>query len=102
MFSYVFVADDAFPLRTNLIKRYPKLSSQEKNVFANYRMLRARKVVENAFGIATSRFRVFSRPIMAGVNTAEEAKKAVIALHNFLMHGRNENCNNYCPLPLSF
>ena len=34
---------------------------------------------------------------MAGVNTAEEATKAVIALHNFLMHGRNENRNNYCP-----
>ena len=91
MFPYVFVAGGAFPLRTNLLN-----NKQKNKLVANNPISRARRVVENAFGIAATRFRVFSRPIMAGVNTAEEATKAVIAL--FLMHGRNEYRNNYCPL----
>ncbi|KAJ8929905.1 hypothetical protein NQ314_017370 [Rhamnusium bicolor] len=62
--NLVFVADDAFPLRTNLLKPYSRIRtlSQKKKIF-NYRLSRARRIVENAFGILISRFRIFKRPI---------------------------------------
>ena len=58
---YVFVGDDAFPLRCNLVKPYPRRALTLSENVANYRISRARRIVENAFGIATSRFRVFRR-----------------------------------------
>ena len=45
--SYVFVGDAAFPLRTNMLRPYPRKFLQ---VF-NYRLSRACRVRENTFGI---------------------------------------------------
>ncbi|VEN50590.1 unnamed protein product [Callosobruchus maculatus] len=48
---YVIVCDDAFPLTNRLMKPYPQRGlSTEKRIF-NYRLSRARRTVENAFGI---------------------------------------------------
>ena len=60
--SFVVVGDNAFPLRNNLMKPYPLRNlSSEQHVF-NYRPSRARRVVENVFGIFANRFRVFRSP----------------------------------------
>ena len=97
-FPYMFVGDDAFPLKTYLMKPYPRGAIRLREKIANYRISRARRIVENAFGIATSRFRVFRRAITANVESAVEITKAVIAVHNYLMYGRcSESFNNYCP-----
>lgn len=55
---YVFVGEDAFPLSRRLMKPYGDRGlTKEKRIF-NYRASRARRVVENAFGILANRFRV--------------------------------------------
>ena len=98
LFPYVFVGDAAFPLRSNLVKPYPGTNLPEEERIANYRISRARRIIENVFGIATSRFRVFRRPICANVDTAIAVTKAVVALHNYLMRDRsNDTRNKYCP-----
>ena len=58
-FPYVFTGDEAFPLKTYLIKPYPRACIGIKERVANYRISRARMVVENTFGIAASRFEYF-------------------------------------------
>ena len=80
----VCVGDDAFPLGTNLLKPFSKRKlSLEEKVF-NYRLSRARRVVENAFGILASRFRIFLKPINLNVDTTEALVKAACAIHNWL------------------
>lgn len=83
---YVFVADDAFPLTMNIIKpfRQAQLDSACKEIY-NYRVSRARHVVENGFGILASRFRVFHTQINLEPENIVKVVKATCALHNFLM-----------------
>lgn len=78
------VADDAFGLTSYMLKPYSHRGlSVEEKIF-NYRLSRARRVAENAFGILASRFRIFSRPIPLDVNTVEILVKASCVLHNWL------------------
>ena len=56
MYPYVFVGDDAFPLRQNLIKTYSKCQLGEEKIIANYQNSRAKKIGKNEFGVATSYF----------------------------------------------
>ena len=56
---HVFVGDDAFALKKNLMKPYAQNGlTIEKRVY-NYRHSRARRISENLFGIIANRWRVF-------------------------------------------
>ena len=57
-------------------------------------MSRARRVIENTFGILRARWRVFGRPIQASVQTAGEITKAAVCLNNYL---RQTNSASHCP-----
>lgn len=83
--SYHVIGDDAFPLREELMKPFPfRNLSREQRIF-NYRLSRARRVVENAFGILSSRFRVFLSTICLEADKVEKVILAAICLHNFLI-----------------
>ena len=84
---YAFVADEAFPLREQIMRPYPgrRMSTDpEKKRIFNYRLSRARRVVENTFGILVSKFRVFRQPINAKLETVDSMVKGACVLHNFL------------------
>jgi hypothetical protein len=97
---YVIVGDDAFPLKNYLLKPYPNRQlNVDKRIF-NYRLSRARRISENVFGILTSRFRIFQRPISLEPAKACFVVLAVCALHNFL-RAKQSSRNLYTP-PGSF
>ena len=111
---FVIVGDEAFPLKQNMLRPYPgKNLSEEKAIF-NYRLSRARRIIENSFGILAARYgctltdyylhnvmhllycrwRLFRRPIIADPDRVVVFTKAAIALHNYL---RTEESSLYCP-----
>jgi hypothetical protein len=91
---YVIVGDEAFPLKPYLLKPYPsRLLDEIKRIF-NYRLSRARRIVENVFGILSSRFAIFQRPIVLDAEKVELIVLAACALHNFL---RTKATDTYMP-----
>jgi hypothetical protein len=61
---HVIMGDEAFPLKTYVLKPYPESQSKgdnEKSIFS-YMLSRSRRVVENAFGILSQKFRIYRGP----------------------------------------
>ncbi|KAK4325877.1 hypothetical protein Pmani_003581 [Petrolisthes manimaculis] len=91
---YTIVGDDAFPLKTYLMKPFPgRDQTAEKRIF-NYRLSRARRTSENAFGILAARFQVFKNPIRTSPTNVKDISFAAVALHNFL---REHSKDTYSP-----
>ena len=100
LLPYYFVGDSAFPLKTYMLRPYPgKYLDDQKRIF-NYRLSRARRIIENAFGILATKFRIFRRPIIAEAEKVTKITKAACALHNFLKISEAQNPASlrvYCP-----
>ncbi|XP_026470287.1 protein ALP1-like [Ctenocephalides felis] len=93
---YVIVGDDAFCLKENLLKPYPDRGLMyEKKIF-NYRLSRARRVVENAFGILANRWRILLTTIPLDVKRVETITYACILLHNYIL-SKKSACHWYVP-----
>ena len=82
---HVMVGDEAFPLKCNIMRPFPgaQLSQPDRMVF-NYRLSRARRIVENAFGIMVQRFRCFLKPLHMEPKNAVRVIRAACVLHNLL------------------
>ena len=85
---HIIVADEAFPLHPTIMRPFPRGRNnahlpRPRQVF-NYRLSRARRIVENAFGILGQRFRIYNRRMQYSVDTVVKIVKATCVLHNFL------------------
>lgn len=85
---HVFLGDQAFSLQYNLMTPYSqkKIMTEFGNTMSEYnrRHSRARRVVENAFGILNNCWRIFNTPINAKTTTIDKIVIACCILHNML------------------
>ena len=91
---YCIVGDEVFSLQCDLMRPYPKgqrgtTLSPEKQMF-NYRLSRARRIVENCFGILAQRFRIYDRRMYISDITCQQVVKATCALHKFLTEPKKD------------
>ena len=91
---YMLVADDAFPLKENIQKPFGQTGLTHDTRIFNYRLSRARRVVENSFGILANRFRVFMTPLSLDPAKVENIVLTCCCLHNFLC---SVNQSTYAP-----
>jgi hypothetical protein len=89
---YVFVGDEAFVLRQDFLKPFSQKNLNTERRIFNYRLSRARGIVENVFGILASRFRIFHTEINLRLDSIETTVLACV-LHNFL----RRRSKTYCP-----
>ena len=81
---YFFIGDDAFALRETMMKPYSQRGLDNEERIFNYRISRARRVVENAFGILANRFQVLLSTMQHSPSTVKIMTKACIVLHNLM------------------
>ena len=67
-----------------MLKPYFGIYLPENKQIFNYRLSRTRRVIENAFGILATKFRIFRRPIIAKPEKVTKITQAACALHNYL------------------
>ena len=78
------VGDEAFILRKDFLKPYSvKQLTRERRIF-NYRLCRARGIIENVFDILVAKFGIFKTHINIKLDNIKDAVMASCALHSFL------------------
>lgn len=95
---YVFLGDEAFSLRENFLKPFSQAELNAERKIFNYRLSRARRVIENVFGILANRFRIFHSSINLKLENTEKVVMACCVLHNFLCKKRQHNYTSACSL----
>ncbi|KAK3929806.1 Protein ALP1-like [Frankliniella fusca] len=86
-FRYVFIGDEAFPLGQRMMRPYPRANLDDDKRIFNYRLSRARRCIENAFGILSARWLILHQPLVMSPENSENLFRALVCLHNFIMMG---------------
>jgi hypothetical protein len=81
---YFLIADDAFALRKWMMKPFSLRHLTRPQRIFNYRLSRARRIVENAFGILAHRFRCLLTTLQQEPKTVTSIVLACVCLHNLL------------------
>ena len=94
---HCIVGDEAFPLRMDLVRPFPRGKKEKQlpynKMIFNYRLSRARQIVENAFGILVQRWRVFDRRICMDDHNVIKIVQATCVLHNYLCTANMDPAN---------
>lgn len=89
---YVIIGDEAFPLKNYLLRPYPgpQMYNDVKKKIFNERLSRARKVVEDAFGQLTAKFRIYCRRLKSLPENADKIVMTTCILHNYIKQDSSE------------
>lgn len=91
---YVVIGDEGFGLHENLLRPFGGTHLDKNKRIFNYRLTRARRYVECAFGILANKWRIFHRPLDIDKTTAVWTVKACTVLHNFIRDKEGSNSDN--------
>lgn len=81
---YFFVGDDAFALAPWMMKPFPHRGQTVPQRLLNYRLSRARRIVENTFGILVNKWRCLTTTLLVTPATAKMVVKACLVLHQII------------------
>lgn len=81
---YFLIGDEAFPLRTWMMKPHARRGLDDEERIYNYRLSRARRLVENAFGILANRFQILLQKCRQKPETVIKLVLAAMNLHNLM------------------
>lgn len=81
---YFIIGDDAFALNPSLMKPYGGRGRTAEERIFNYRLSRARRCVENAFGILANRFQVLLTTMGHSPSTVRLIVRTCMVLHNLM------------------
>lgn len=97
---FMILADSAFPHFPWIQKPYTNAVLSEKQHYFNYRLSRARMIVERAYGMLKSRWRVLHRRCDSNKETMKIKTLACIVLHNICIDF-GENISNDLDLTIN-
>lgn len=93
----VLVGDSGFPLKTYLMRPYPRCNLMPGKETFNHRLSTATQCVETAFRSLVGRWGILTRQIDTNMDNGCVIIKATCMLHNFIMtvdQQRNYTCDN--------
>lgn len=94
---FFFVGDNAFPLCKRIMVPYSsskKKPLSEEEIIFDYRLSRARRIVENSFSLLTNKWQCIRREMFCAPDRVKKIVSACCVLHN-LMIGEQQKSN--CP-----
>jgi hypothetical protein len=81
---FVIVGDEALDLSQHVLRPYPSRDLDVARHIYNYRLTRARRMVECAFGVLCNKWRIFDRAIDVRPDFCDVIVKPCCILHNFI------------------
>lgn len=91
---HVLLGDDAYPLKSYLMKPYSKRNLSRKEEIFNYRLSRSRRTVECSFGIMAAKWRLLNKPIECHPDNVDIIVKCICVLHNIIIDREGINQSN--------
>lgn len=73
------------------MRPYARQKLDERKKIFNYRLSRARHVIESAFGILVARWRIYRKPIISSLSLGRKIVQATCVLHNFIIDCEGTN-----------
>ena len=79
-----FVGDEAFPLKPNLMRAFPRRQLDFAKIICNGKLSSTRRTIECAFGILTKKFGIFQKAFETNVEVTESTIKSACVVYSYI------------------